>query len=222
MIGLEIVDKYTWTAVDFIFQRPRAFFERRANDPAKYMQPVAFAVVNFLIYQAAFIAMVKVLSRIWDWEYVTGSKLPVLGEVDFATATALSGGGTLFFLLVMAGWVKLAAISVRRSISLADLLVGVAYAMSINLIAIAYLGLAVFFAFVTSGANPASVNSVGRALYWGWNLLCVALSLYLVASVAAVGRVSFGRLLTGMAIVLVAVIAVVALLSIIVAILVGH
>jgi hypothetical protein len=184
--------------------------------------PVAFAVVNFLAYQAAFVAMVKVLSHIWDWEYVTGSKLPVLGEVDFATATALSGGGALFLLLVMAGWFKLAAISVRRSISLTDLLVGIAYAMSINLLAIAYLGFAVFFAFVTSGANPASVNSVGRALYLGWNLLGVVLFLYYVASVAAIGRVSFGRLLTGMAIVLVAVIAVVALLSILVAILVGH
>ena len=197
MVSLDVVEKYSWTVFDFLFKRPRKFFSLRSNNPERYMDPIPFAVVNFLLYEAVLVATVKVLSNILDWSYVTGAKLHIPVELDLPTVIGVAGGGTLFMLGIVVAWFMLAAKLVRRKMVLKDLVISICFSMSTNVIAVAYFGLFTFFGLVLGSISPESANTVGRILYIGWLFLGLIIFGYFISSAAVSGNMRFRRMLVG-------------------------
>jgi hypothetical protein len=195
-INLDVLEKFGWTAFDFLVQRPRRFFELRVKEPNRYMDPIPFAVTNFIITEAVLVGSIQLLSPIVDWKIVTGLKFQLPTGVSLPTVIAITGAVQLFFLLLNLIFFKLAAGIVWRRIESRELVISLCYSYSTSLIFIMYWGLSVFVLLVVSSTGS-NVNSLAKVFYQGASFLGIILLPYFVGSAAAFGKISFRRLLIG-------------------------
>ncbi len=200
MIGLDVFEKFGVTALDFLFGRPSQFYQRRSREPSRYMDPIPFAVINFLLWHAALVGTVQVMKPVWNWDHVTGVRWPSRAP-EAPALVGVAGAGTLFMLLLVVGWFALAARVVRRRVSLKELIVSVSYALSVNLLGIAYLGLMAFVGFVVAAISPSEAESVGRWLYVVGQCGSFLAFVYLVASTSAISGIRFRRFVVGVVLV---------------------
>lgn len=196
MLGLEILEKFAWTTIDYLIRRPKFFFQNRMEKPEKYMAPFPFAVAHFFIYESVLVATIKLLAPIWDWNIVTSTPLKISEDIQLPTLFAATGAGTLLCLLFFVIWFKLGAWIVRKKIAIDSLLVAFCYSFSLSIITIIYMGLCMFVGFILSPV-VADMNQIGKGLYNGTIIIGLLMFPYFISSVAAIGNINFWRLFLG-------------------------
>jgi len=202
MLQFDLIEKFGWTVYDFIFQRPRKFFNMRAQNSKRYMGPMTFAFTNFVLYETILTFTVKFLSNYWDWNKVialpANYTINIPTNIDLSAILYITGAANLCFYIIGASWVKLAAMIVKRKILFKDALISICYSSASNILAIVYLGLVLFIVFCVGTMYPHQrINDLGRVLWYGFQTLLIISSYYLIDSVSSISKISFGRLLVG-------------------------
>lgn len=196
-IPFEIVDRYGWTWVDFVFGRPRRFYEIHRGTPDRHLKPVLFAAATVAVYSAVMAGAAGLVKSFFSskdspFSHSLASRLDTQALV---TSSVVMIAVFLFLDLPIA---KLAGLVVRRKTTVRNLLVAKCYALALILLFAATQTLTnLTYVLVATTGTEIDVNTAGLIeIGVGLLLACVA-ALYTLGAMAAFNGIRFRRFLVG-------------------------
>ncbi|HWT00037.1 MAG TPA: TIR domain-containing protein [Pyrinomonadaceae bacterium] len=194
------IEKFAWTALDFITLRPRRFFQVRSFNAKQYTDPLPFAIGTLIIWQFAMMTIGKIGAQLWDWEYISGAEFPVRIEATVTNVLSLALISNIVVIALIPVCFKVGLWLVDRKASFKIILVAYSYATSIIYLMITYAGLALFVCVILKGIpnNNLNLNELGRSLYIGHVILNFVLCwVYLFPAISAMTFITVKRLFLG-------------------------